>query len=67
LKRKGRKEHEERKRSSLHGLCNFPFAFFAIFAVQLPASEEKSSGAFGIMSLGMAQPVDNFAVQLPTS
>jgi hypothetical protein len=33
---------------SLHGLHNFPFAFFLNFAVQLPASERKPPGVFGI-------------------
>jgi hypothetical protein len=49
LNRIERKERKVRKGLSLHTMRSRSFAFFAFFAVILQASEEKSSGAFGII------------------
>jgi hypothetical protein len=67
MNRKEHKEHQDRKWFSLHGLHTFPIAFFANFAVQLPASQGLSTGVFVIRvpraRLWHDQRPGHFAVQ----
>jgi hypothetical protein len=44
-----REDHKERKGISLRDMRSFLLALFVIFAVRSPASDEKSSGAYGII------------------